>query len=169
MKQEIIVICAMTNTFGIGYKNTLPWKLKPDMDRFVKLTTGYPVIMGRKTFQSLKSPLKNRQNIVISNTSSFIPEGALKIGSLWSAINSLPNQRKIFIIGGKMLFSEAANIANKAYLTIIDSPYQADCFFPANYYTKKNGWKYCSSVTHRKTDEHPQYTFLELSRVLSFC
>jgi dihydrofolate reductase len=129
---EIIIIVAMAENRVIGKNNTLPWSLKADMAHFKELTTGWPCVMGRKTWESLpKRPLPGRANIVISRTlSATAAPGAMVFPSLQEAIQHCAEFEKIFICGGATLYREALAVANKIELTLIHGQYDGDTFFP---------------------------------------
>jgi dihydrofolate reductase len=127
---EIIIIVAMAENRVIGKNNTLPWSLKADMVHFKELTTGWPCVMGRKTWESLpKRPLPGRPNMVISRTLSAAP-GAMVFPSLQEAIQHCTEHEKIFVCGGSALYREALTVANKIELTLIRGQYEGDAFFP---------------------------------------
>jgi len=130
---DIIIIAAMAENRVIGSHNTLPWSLKADMERFKKLTLGWPCVMGRKTWESLpKRPLPGRPNIVISRSlpSGGAPE-ALVFPSLQKAVKHCAEEyEKVFICGGAAIYKEALGLANRIELTVIHKVYEGDVFFP---------------------------------------
>ena len=136
---EIIIIAAMAENRVIGKNNSLPWRIKEDMEHFRKLTAGCPCIMGRKTWESLpKKPLPGRLNIVISRTmkekeylTTEFHRGEVKVfPSLPAAIEHCAEHKKIFICGGESIYREALTLANKIELTLVHSNYDGDTFFP---------------------------------------
>ena len=127
---EVVIIAAMAENRVIGKDNTLPWSLKEDMAHFKKLTSGWPCIMGRKTWVSLpKHPLPGRLNIVISKS---LPSasGAVVLPSLQEAVRHCAEYEKIFICGGASIYSEALAIADRIELTVLHKQYEGDVFFP---------------------------------------
>ncbi len=140
--KDVIAIAACENTFGIGYKNSLPWpRIKEDMDFFKKETTDHVVVMGRKTWDSLNhKKLPNRTNIVISRRT---PEGS---PDLVTDLTGLPliehirssSDKKIFIIGGSTIYEQMIDYCDQVYLSIIKGFYDADVYFPIN---KLNSFK----------------------------
>ncbi|MBI4136944.1 dihydrofolate reductase, partial [Candidatus Roizmanbacteria bacterium] len=109
----------------LGKDNKLIWSIPPDLERFRKLTAGHPVIMGRKTFESIGHPLPERTNIIISSRGP--------IRSIDEAIEKArqsPGADEIFIIGGGQIFAQAINLADRIYLTVINATADADIFFP---------------------------------------
>ena len=130
----ISVIAAIAKNRAIGYQNKLIYHIKEDMKRFQKLTTGHPIIMGRKTFESLPhGPLPDRRNIIVSSTLDVVA-GAEVAKSLDDALQFLKNETgEVFIIGGASLYEESVSkgIVDKFYMTEVDDePAEADRFFP---------------------------------------
>jgi dihydrofolate reductase len=129
---EIIIIAAMAENRVIGKNNALPWSLKEDMAHFKELTTGWPCIMGRKTWESLpRRPLPRRPNIIISRSlSADAAPGAAVFPSLQEAVQHYTDYQKIFICGGDSIYREALALAHKIELTVIHRQYEGDAFFP---------------------------------------
>jgi dihydrofolate reductase len=129
---DIIIIAAMSENRVIGINNTLPWSLKADMERFKKLTLGWPCVMGRKTWESLpKRPLPGRPNIVISRSLSSVSTlEAAVCPSLQEAVQHCAGCEKVFICGGASVYTEALGLANRIELTVIHKQYEGDAFFP---------------------------------------
>jgi dihydrofolate reductase len=136
--KNFAIIAAADLKFGIGIKNTLPWKIPSELKYFQKITDQSTVIMGRNTWESLplkSRPLKNRQNIVISRKSSFdLPTDVLLANSLDDALN-ISNRKNIFVIGGSQMYNLAIKHKNctKVYLTQILSKFDCDTFFPGQF------------------------------------
>ena len=119
------IIAVIGKNRELGKDNHLLWNLPGDLKRFKKITKGHPVIMGRKTFESIGRPLPDRTNIVISSHS--------EISSLDAAIEkaqSAPGAEEIFIIGGGSVYAQAIGQADRLYLTVVDATAAADTFFP---------------------------------------
>ena len=133
-KQEIIIIAAMAENRVIGKDGTLPWSIKEDLAHFKALTTGWPCIMGRKTWESLPfRPLPGRLNIIVSGTmnAGCKQQDNIKIfSSLQAAVEHCAGYDKIFICGGAAIYREALSLANKIELTVIHGQYEGDVFFP---------------------------------------
>ncbi|MDR2058257.1 MAG: dihydrofolate reductase [Dysgonamonadaceae bacterium] len=162
MKISIIAVLGRNNE--IGKDNDLLCRLPADLKCFKEITSGSPVIMGRKTFESLpKGPLPNRRNIVLSRSAGRKIEGAEVYPSLDYALLKLIDEREVFVIGGARIYEQALPVADKFYLTRIHASFpEADVFFPAIDF---HAWK----ETQRETfpaDEKNQYafTFLEYER-----
>lgn len=134
---KISFVLAMSKNRVIGVNNKLPWRVPTDMQRFTDLTTGHPVIMGSKTFESLPSshrPLPDRTNIVLTRDSEKQFEGAHTVTSLAEAIRlatTMPGGEEIMVIGGGQIFREALPLTQTIYLTEIDTVVEnGDAFFP---------------------------------------
>lgn len=128
MKISLIVAVDLNN--GIGKDNQLPWHLPADLKHFKNLTSGHPVLMGRKTFDSIGKALPNRRNIVISRQSGVEFPGVEFCNSLEQAVMLCKNEDEIFIIGGSQIFEQALPLSDTLYLTRIDHNFEADTFFP---------------------------------------
>lgn len=125
----ISVIVAIADNGVIGDKNTLLWHISEDLKRFKAITSGHPVVMGRKTFESLGRPLPNRTNVVISRQNIDIA-GCEVVHSLNDAIALFPADEEIFIIGGAQIYAQAMSIADRLYLTRVHHNYQGDTSYP---------------------------------------
>ncbi|WP_028585721.1 dihydrofolate reductase [Desulfogranum mediterraneum] len=127
---EIILIAAMTQDRVIGYQNRIPWNLPSEQRFFKQVTMGHPLIMGRKTFESIGHPLPGRTNIVITSRQDCPFAGCLHVSSLDQALDHCRDRDKVFIIGGAQLYQEALVLADSLLLTLIDHPFPGDTFFP---------------------------------------
>lgn len=114
------MIVARSRNHVIGRNNQMPWKISSDLQFFKKVTMGYPVIMGRKTWESIGRPLPGRRNIVVSRNPYLELTGAEVAGSLDAALNSLNEVPRVFVIGGEQLFMQAFPKADRLYITEID-------------------------------------------------
>ncbi len=120
----------MAKNRTIGRKNTLPWHIPEELQLFKETTIDYPIIMGRKTFQSLPGLLPGRSHIVLTTNHSFQAEGA-KVAHSWDEAFALcGDTAKAFIIGGETIFTQALAIADSLQLTILHRQVEGDCFFP---------------------------------------
>lgn len=128
----VSLIVAMANDRVIGVDNTLPWRLSADLKRFKAITMGKPIIMGRKTWDSIGRPLPGRLNIVISRNAGYPAEGAEVVTSLEQAIERAKQEQadEIMIMGGANIYGQALPIVNKMYLTHIDLKIDGDAWFP---------------------------------------
>lgn len=135
------LIAAVARNGVIGKDNQLLWHLPGDMRHFRETTRGKPVIMGRRTWESLPEsfrPLPGRLNIVVSRDPAYSAEGAVLAGSLGSAIGQAGNSAEIFVIGGAELYREALPLADRLYLTEIAADFEGDTYFPE---VTKTDWK----------------------------
>lgn len=164
-KPLISIIAAIGSNRELGKDNKLLWQIPEDLKRFKELTLNHPVIMGRKTFQSIGRPLPGRTNIIITHEINyqvkecFVTHSlgeAIKLASNKPAVAKATEDKEIFIIGGGQIYEQAIGIADKLYLTLIDGTFDADTFFPDYSRFKK--------VVYKKEGKFHQYkyTFLEL-------
>lgn len=124
------LIVAMTRARVIGINNTLPWRLPGDLKRFKQITMGHPIVMGRKTFDSIGKALPGRRNVVITRQADLVIPGADVVHSLTEALLLLHDVPEVFIIGGAQIFEEALPLADKLYVTWIEEDIKGDAFFP---------------------------------------
>lgn len=116
---------------GIGFKNELLFRISDDLKRFKALTTGHPIIMGRKTFDSIGKPLPNRTNIVVTHNPALHIEGITFCSSTEEALEKARAlDTEIFVIGGGEIYNQALPFADQLHLTIVDADFPADTFFP---------------------------------------
>ena len=130
IKSELTIIAAASTNNVIGFDNKLIWNIPKDLKRFKELTQGHSVIMGRKTFESLPSPLPNRRNIVVTRNKEYSPEGIEVFSSVEDAIDVCKDDLQPFIIGGGEIYSQTINLVDKIELTRVYKDYQGDTFFP---------------------------------------
>ena len=128
---KISLIVAMSENRVIGRDNKMPWHLSADLKRFKSLTMNSPILMGRKTFESIGKPLIGRTNMILSHNSNFKPEGCLVFSELNSALEQAQDYGdELFIIGGSTLYGMALPLARRVYLTQIEASFEGDTFFP---------------------------------------
>jgi len=125
----ISIIVAVAENGVIGDRNTLLWHISEDLRRFKTLTTGHPVVMGRKTCESLGRPLPNRRNVVITRSETQIA-GCEVVHSLDEALTLFPADEEVFVIGGAQIYAEALPIADRFYLTRVHRDYEGDTRLP---------------------------------------
>ncbi|PHR54776.1 MAG: type 3 dihydrofolate reductase [Arcobacter sp.] len=155
----ISLIAAMAKNRVIGKDNKMPWHLPADLGHFKSVTLGKPIIMGRKTYESIGRALPGRQNIVISSNPSYILEGCDTVTSFEAALELVKDKEEVMIIGGGFLYKEALVQANKLYLTFIDLDIEGDTFFPD--YEVLN-IKEVKRETHKKDEKNPyDYVFVD--------
>jgi len=129
MSKQLTLVVAMDAQRGIGVDNKLPWHLPEDLAHFKRVTLGHPIIMGRKTFDSIGRPLPKRRNIVVTRNADWSHEGVEVAGSLEEAV-ALAGGEPASIIGGAQIFRESMAIADRMIITHIDGAYRCDTFFP---------------------------------------
>ena len=157
----ISIIVAVAENGVIGDKNSLLWHISEDLRNFKRITSGHPVIMGRKTYESLGRPLPNRTNVVISRTTTQI-EGCTVVDSLEAAIALFPEEEEVFIIGGAQIYALALYIADKFYLTRVGHSYEGDTSFPE---WDASQWQLISKESFECGEKYPHpFTFEEYSR-----
>lgn len=125
------VIAAMARNRIIGVNNTLPWRLPEDLKHFKALTMGHPIIMGRKTFESIGKPLPGRSTVIVTRDSGYRVEGCLSATSIDAAIAACAGEPEIFFVGGAELYAQVLPRADRLYLTEIQADYAGDAWFPA--------------------------------------
>ncbi len=126
----ISLIAAMAENRVIGLGNAIPWHLPADMKRFRAITMGHPVIMGRKTFESIGRPLAGRKTIILTRNRDYGAVGCLIAGSLREALAECAGADEVFICGGGEVYREALPLASRIYLTVIHGEIEGDTLFP---------------------------------------
>ncbi|MBW3521025.1 MULTISPECIES: dihydrofolate reductase [unclassified Chryseobacterium] len=150
------IVVAMGEKNEIGSGNQLLWHLPKDLKHFKDLTSGHPIIMGRKTYESIGKALPNRTNIVVSRKKNWFQEGVLIVGSLKEAVKFAKKiDENIFIIGGGNVYEQTMEIADRLEVTLVKANLEADTYFPK---INSKFWKMTSEVCHEK-DEKNQYDF----------
>ncbi len=156
------IIAALSRNRVIGKDNQLPWRLPADLKHFKAVTLGKPVIMGRKTFESIGKPLPGRDNIVVTRNPHFRADGLAVVHSLDAALAQAHNAPEIMLIGGAQLYAEALPRAQRLYLTLIDADIDGDAQFPE--YNPAE-WRETAREDHASDENnHYRYSFLILER-----
>ena len=156
----ISMIVARSRNHVIGRDNQMPWKISADLQFFKRVTMGHPVIMGRKTWESIGRPLPGRRNIVISRNADYAPAGAELASSLDEALTRLSEFPRVFVIGGEQLFKQAFDRADRLYVTEIDIEVEGgDTFFEI---PNVADWKEVERVLGSENDIH--FAFVTLKR-----
>jgi len=127
---RVSIIAALARNRAIGRDNRMPWRLPEDLRRFRRLTIGHAVIMGRKTFESIGSPLPGRNNIVITRSRDWSAPGCTVVYSLDAALSAAADSEEAFVIGGAQIYALALPRARRLYMTEIDRDFEGDTFFP---------------------------------------
>ncbi|OOE61736.1 type 3 dihydrofolate reductase [Salinivibrio sp. IB282] len=150
---RVSLVAAMANDRVIGKNNQMPWHLPADLAWFKRTTLGYPVVMGRKTFESIGRPLPKRPNIVISRDPDYQPEGVTVVRSPEQALETVAEYEEIMVIGGGTIYQAFLPRADRLYLTFIDLDVDGDTRFPQ----WGEGWKKTEVGSHPVDDKnaHP--------------
>ena len=147
----VSIIVAIAQNGTIGDKNSLLWHIKEDMRFFRTTTSGHPVIMGRKTFESLGSkPLPKRTTLVITRADREF-EGALTAHSLEEAIRMAGEDEEIFVMGGAQIYREALSVVDRMYITVVERDYEGDTSFPEIDFSQ---WELVNVVRHERGEEY---------------
>lgn len=163
MSPRISLIVAVAKNGVIGHDNTLPWRIPEDLKRFKALTIGKPVIMGRKTWDSLpKKPLPGRTNIVVTRNPEFHAEGAVVVHSFADAVTRA-DAEEIAVIGGQAIFAEALPIADIIHMTQVAASPDGDTFMPL---IDRALWRETACDGPHNVDGL-QYSFVTLERYLT--
>jgi dihydrofolate reductase len=157
----LTLVVARARNGTIGRDNKLPWRLPEDLSHFRRTTMGAPVIMGRKTWDSIGRPLPGRRNIVVSRNPDLRIEGAEVAGSLEDAQRLCVGVDQIFLIGGAQLYAEAMPSADRLVVTEIDADVAGDAFFPA---IDRAQWVETARETHHSEANGFDYAFVTYER-----
>lgn len=152
------MIVARSRNHVIGNNNQIPWKISADLQFFKKITMGFPIVMGRKTWESIGRPLPGRQNVVISRNPQLQLKGADLASSLEDALDLLAGHEKIFLIGGQQLFEQAFPLAKELFVTEIDIEVKGDTFFEI---LNPDEWKEVERIQASEGDIHFEYVTLQ--------
>ncbi len=160
----ISAIVAMAENRVIGKDNQLPWRLPADLRHFKALTLGKPVLMGRKTHESIGRALPGRRNIILTRNSGFqAAEGAEVVSSIDVAMESLKATDELMLIGGAELYRELLPRVQRIYLTVVHAQVEGDCYFPELNLTE---WRQTSCEDHAADEENRySYSFMVWERV----
>ena len=162
MRISLIVAAAQNGV--IGSDNQLIWRLPDDLKQFKRLTTGHPIIMGRKTFDSIGKPLPNRTSIVITRSEEWFLEGVLVVNSVEEAVEAAKKTgtEEAFVIGGAEIYRLTLPIADKIYLTEIQADFEGDAYFTI---PDSEKWQEESRLHHPSDEKHETaFDFVELVR-----
>ena len=146
---RIYLIAAVAKNGVIGARGKLPWHLPEDLRHFKKLTLGHPVIMGRRTWESLGRPLPGRDNIVVTRTTGYEAPGASVAASLAAAIALCSGEPVAFVIGGAEIYAAALALADGLVLTEIQQDFEGDTHFPQ---WDRSAWRVSQKETHAAAD-----------------
>jgi len=160
---KISLIVAMASNRAIGLNNEMPWHLSADLKKFKQITMGSPILMGRKTYESIGRPLPGRTNIIISRNKTYQQADCLVFNSIENAIAACQQYDEIFVIGGATFYQAILPQADKLYLTEINKSFDADTFFPV---INKDEWR---EITRKDVADDPSvdfsYSFISLEKL----
>ena len=160
---RIALIAAMAENRIIGRENRLPWRLQADLRRFKSLTMGKPVIMGRKTYESIGKPLPGRSNIVVTRDPDYRAPGCQVVHSLEQALEAGAGHAEVMVIGGAELYRQALGRAQRMYLTLVRAEVEGDTLFPD---IEPQQWRELERESHRADEKNQyDYDFVTLQRV----
>jgi dihydrofolate reductase len=152
----------------IGRGNTLPWRLPTEMQHFMRTTMGHPVLMGRKTFESMKAPLPGRTNIVLTSDTSYARAGIQVVHTMEEGIElsaaqcAIDGREEMFVAGGAGVYAQALPRATRLYMTQVHADVQGDTFFPE---FDMNDWRVLRSEEHAQDDRNSfAFTIMLLER-----
>ena len=142
----------MSENRVIGINNKLPWHLPADLRHFRRLTTGHPVIMGRKNYESIGKPLPGRANIVVTRNPDYRAPGCVVTHTFEEAMTSAGSDAEIFIIGGAEIYRQAFDRAHRIYLTLIHARIEGDTYLPE---FEGPPWREISRERHERDEKNP--------------
>ena len=160
---RVSIIVATDDRNGIGRDGRLPWHLPEDLRRFKRITMGKPIVMGRRTWESIGRPLPGRHNIVISRQPGLVAPGITPVGSLDDALHAAGDVPEVCVIGGAEIFRLALPLAQEIHLTRVHALVDADTFFPP---LDPAEWEEIGREDHPADEHHSHpYSFIKLVRV----
>ncbi len=155
----IKIVVAVSKNNIIGDSNKLIWNLPADLRHFKETTTGHPIVMGRKTYDSIGRPLPNRRNIIITRDKDYQVDGCEIVNSIEEAL--LLTNNDCFIIGGGEIYRQSLPIAQQIFMTLIDEDFNGDTNFPE----LDKSWYVSSKVDHHSDEKNPHnYSFILYER-----
>lgn len=156
------IVVAIAENNAIGKDNGLLWHLPADLKHFKAITSGHPIVMGRKTYESIGKPLPNRRNIVVTRQRDFAVEGVEIVHTVEAALALCKNEGEAFIIGGAEIYKSTLDLVDKIHLTTVHASFEADAFFPVLDLDK---WQEISREYHAGDEKNAiAYTFSTLIR-----
>lgn len=158
----VSIIAAMDRNRLIGSNNQLPWHLPADLAHFKQVTMGKPIIMGRKTYESIGRPLPGRTNIVLTHSPDFHAEGVVTANTLQQALDYASVEDEVMIIGGSTIYELALPGADRLYLTYVESDCEGDAWFPEFDIER---WRIVASEQHAADEKNSSdYRFVTYDR-----
>ena len=162
---RLSIIVAMDANRVIGHENSLPWHLPADLKHFKQITMGKPILMGRKTWESIGRPLPGRTNIVITRDSNYSAEGCIVVHSVEEALHAAQGHEEVMVIGGEQLYRQVLPDADRLYITQVEGEFPGDTFFPE---LDMAGWREVERSAHARDEKNAHAcSFITLQRVRS--
>ncbi len=163
MDPSVTLIVAVTSTGVIGRDNRLPWHLPDDLRRFRALTMGKPIVMGRRTFESIGRPLPGRRNIVLSRRATQLPDGVILARDWPAALAAAGDAPEIMVIGGAEIYALALPWARRVHLTVVEAEIDGDAHLPL---LDEREWREIERSVHAADERHAYaMTYRTLERV----
>ena len=145
------LVVAMARNRVIGRDNQLPWRLPDEIAYFKRVTMGHPIVMGRRTYESIGKPLPGRQNIVVTHDRAYKAPGCTVVGSLAEAWEAAGDAAEVCVIGGTSLFRESLPIADRIHLTLVEAEVAGDTYFPE---FDRGEWRETEVMRHAADERH---------------
>jgi dihydrofolate reductase len=154
MKQRprLTLIAAVAHNGVIGRDGRIPWRIRGDLPRFKRITMGHPIVMGRRTWESLGGPLSGRRNVVVSRSAALRPAGAEAFASLDAALAACAGADEVFVIGGTEMYREALPLAHRLLLTELHADFAGDAHFPP---FDRGAWREVDREAHHNEAGQP--------------
>lgn len=162
-RPRIAIIVAMAKNRVIGFENRLPWRLPAELAHFKAVTMGKPIVMGRKTWESLPGLLPGRRHIVITRQPGYRAEGCTLVHSLEQALEAAGDVPEVMIVGGGAIYKESLPRAQRLYLTLVEAEVTGDAYFPE---IDHGAWRELRREFHPADERNAYaYTFVDLERI----
>lgn len=159
---RISAIFAISENGVLGKENKLPWHLPADLQHFKTITLGKPILLGRKTYQSIGRPLPGRCNVVVSHDVNFQAPGCVVVNSIKTALEAVSYSDEVIVIGGAFLYQQLLPRIQQLYLTIIHHHFEGDTFFPT---LNMSEWYEVERIDHQPDEKnHYAYSFITLNK-----
>jgi dihydrofolate reductase len=163
---RIAIVVAMADNRVIGCDNRLPWHLPADLRHFKQVTVGKPVLMGRKTHESIGRPLPERTNIVVTRDRSYEAPGCIVVHSIESALKAAGDREEVMVIGGTDFYRQLLPKADRIYLTLVHADFEGDARFPE---IDEREWREVERMDCVPDEKNPwPYSFIRLERVTRY-
>tara|TARA_R110002095_G_scaffold50644_4_gene44381 strand:- start:1680 stop:2162 length:483 start_codon:yes stop_codon:yes gene_type:complete len=159
----VSIIVAMADNRAIGKNNELLWHLPDDFKHFKAITMAKPILMGRKTYQSIGRPLPGRKNIVVTRDAAFTADGVLVVNSIDAALDAAKEDAEVMVIGGASFYQQMLPLADRLYVTRVHHRFDADTFFPE---IDADQWRLVEQTEHAADERHAfSFSFIEYQKI----